>query len=377
LNGDGGVSYSWSGVDASGNAISNGVSFVPPGSTTTTYAVTGTDGNSCSNTSSIDVISTALPTINATIANIYNGYGVSCEGNNDGAIQTNVQGGKAPYTYNWNNGSNSATLSNLSEGTYIVIVEDSNGCLSTDSITIDEPSALSYLYVVEDVTCYDEQDGKIELYPTGGVAPYTISWFDGSSLNYLNNLSNAYYSFTIIDANNCSTIDSIQVYEPADLFITVDTIKPTCERINDGEIDAFIYGGTYPYSYTLNGSPVDLPLDSVAVGNYVLTVEDSNSCTQTIVFNLTPLQPSCFMTPNMYSPNYDGYNDVFTISHSSWSSYTMNIYNSIGQLVYSGSSSTAYWDGLTNGAPMPTGDYYYQLITNEGEVIYGYVTLIR
>jgi gliding motility-associated-like protein len=55
----------------------------------------------------------------------------------------------------------------------------------------------------------------------------------------------------------------------------------------------------------------------------------------------------------------------------------MNIYNSIGQLVYSGSSSTAYWDGLTNGAPMPTGDYYYQLITNEGEVIYGYVTLIR
>jgi len=372
-----GGSYSWSGVDVSGNAISNGVSFVPPGSTTTTYTVTGTDGNGCSNTSSINVISTALPTINATIANIYNGYGVSCEGNNDGAIQTNVQGGKAPYTYNWNNGSSSATLSNLSEGTYIVIVEDSNGCLSTESISIDEPSALSYLYVVEDVTCYDEQDGKIELYPSGGVAPYTISWYDGSSLNYLNNLSNAYYSFTIIDANNCSTIDSIQVYEPAELFITVDTIKPTCERINDGQIDAFIYGGTYPYSYTLNGSPLNLPLDSVAIGNYVLTVEDSNSCTQTIVFNLTPLQPSCFMTPNMYSPNYDGYNDVFTISHSSWSSYTMNIYNSIGQLVYSGSSSTAYWDGLTNGTPMPTGDYYYQLITNEGEVIYGYVTLIR
>ena len=377
LSGSGGVSYSWSGVDVSGNAISNGVSFVPPGSTTTTYTVTGTDGNGCSNTSSINVISTALPTINATIANIYNGYGVSCEGANDGAIQTNVQGGKAPYTYNWNNGSNSATLSNLSEGTYTVIVEDSNGCLSTESITIDEPIALSYLYVVEDVTCYDEQDGKIELYPTGGVAPYTISWFDGSSLNYLNNLSNAYYSFIIIDANYCSTIDSIQVYEPTDLLITVDTIQPTCERINDGQIDAFIYGGTYPYSYTLNGSPLNLPLDSVAIGNYVLTVEDSSSCTKTIAFNLTPLQPSCFMIPNMYSPNYDGYNDVFKISHSSWSSYTMNIYNSIGQLVYSGSSSTAYWDGLTNGAPMPTGDYYYQLITNEGEVTYGYVTLIR
>jgi hypothetical protein len=65
LNGDGGVSYSWSGVDASGNAISNGASFVPPGSTTTTYTVTGTDGNGCSSTATASVTVNTPPTINA------------------------------------------------------------------------------------------------------------------------------------------------------------------------------------------------------------------------------------------------------------------------------------------------------------------------
>jgi gliding motility-associated-like protein len=314
---------------------------------------------------------------NAASVTSYNGFGVSCEGSNDGAIEVIAQGSNPPYSYAWSNGANTSTQSNLSEGTYNVVVTDSLGCQSLASTSVTEPDAVSYTYFISDVTCYGGQNGSIEIVPNGGVNPYSIQWFNGNDSTYIDSLTSGYYSFTITDLNNCSAFDSVEIYEPADLDITLDTIKPTCERINDGQIDAFIYGGTYPYSYMLNGSPVNLPLDSVAVGSYILTVVDSNSCTQTIAFDLEPLQPSCFMIPNMYSPNYDGYNDEFSIRHSSWSSYTLTIYNSIGQLVYSGSSSTSYWDGITNGDSMPTGDYYYQLITNEGEVIYGYVTLIR
>jgi LysM repeat protein len=61
LNGDGGVSYSWSGVDASG--ISNGVSFTP--SSSSSYTVTGTDGNGCSSTATASVTVNTPPTINA------------------------------------------------------------------------------------------------------------------------------------------------------------------------------------------------------------------------------------------------------------------------------------------------------------------------
>ena len=320
-----------------------------------------------------------MPIINVSLASNYNGYGISCEGANDGAIQTNVNGGSAPYTYTWNNGASSPSISNLSEGTYIIKVEDSNGCISIESKTINEPSALSYSYIVDDLTCYGDNDGKIEIYPTGGVAPYSINWYDGTVLNYIENLSNDYYSFTITDANNCFTLDSIEVYGPTEIEINLDTIQPTCERINDGLIDAIVYGGTSSYSYMLNGSSVNLPLDSVAVGSYFLTVIDGNSCTQNVLFDLEPKQQSCFMIPNMFSPNYDGFNDQFSIQHSRWSSYTITIYNPIGQLVYSGSNNTPSWKGYNdiNGSPLPSGDYYYQLITNEGEVFYGYVTLIR
>lgn len=343
-----------------------------------TYWVIGQDANGCSISDTITLNQPNSPFVtNAALVTSYNGFGVSCEGSNDGAIEVIAQGSNPPYSYAWSNGANTSTQSNLSEGTYNVVVTDSLGCQSSASITVTEPDAVSYTYIINDVTCYGGQNGSIEIIPNGGVNPYSIQWFNGNDSTYIDSLTSGYYSYTITDLNNCSAFDSVEIYEPADLDITLDTIKPTCERINDGQIDAFIYGGTYPYSYMLNGSPVNLPLDSVAVGSYILTVVDSNSCTQTIAFDLEPLQPSCFMIPNMYSPNYDGYNDEFSIRHSSWSSYTLTIYNSIGQLVYSGSSSTPYWDGITNGDSMPTGDYYYQLITNEGEVIYGYVTLIR
>ena len=58
------ATYQWSG------GISNGVAFVPPASTTSTYTVTGTDANGCQNTASINVISsicTSAATTNHSI----------------------------------------------------------------------------------------------------------------------------------------------------------------------------------------------------------------------------------------------------------------------------------------------------------------------
>jgi gliding motility-associated-like protein len=369
VGGVGGYSYTWNNGSTIDSIYNLGAG---------TYWVTAQDTNGCTLTDTVTLTQPSLPfTTTASTQSNFNGFGISCNGGNDGSISVSAQGSNAPYSYAWSNGVTSASQSNLVQGTYSVTVTDSLGCISNANVSVTEPSLLTYSYIIDDVSCYLGQNGSIEIIPQGGVMPYDIQWFNGTDSTVLDSLGSGFYTFTLTDQNNCLVIDSVEIYEPAELEITIDTIQPTCERIRDGEIDAFIYGGTYPYSYTLNGSQVNLPHDSVAIGNYVLTVVDSNSCTQTISFNMNPLQPSCFMIPNMYSPNYDGYNDVFTISHSSWSSYTLNIYNSIGQLVYSGSSSTPYWDGITSGNPMPTGDYYYQLITNEGEVIYGYVTLIR
>ena len=57
LSGTGGSSYTWN------NGVNNGVAFVP--NATTTYTVTGTDANGCTNTDQVTVTVNALPTVNA------------------------------------------------------------------------------------------------------------------------------------------------------------------------------------------------------------------------------------------------------------------------------------------------------------------------
>ena len=65
----------------------------------------------------------------------------------DASIDLSVSGGTAPYTYDWdNNGSENPNtdpqdLSNLTAGTYIVIVTDNNLCIALTSVIISEPTA--------------------------------------------------------------------------------------------------------------------------------------------------------------------------------------------------------------------------------------------
>ena len=63
-----------------------------------------------------------------------------CAGTAVGVAWVNASGGTAPYTYLWNNTSTNDTISGLVAGTYWVTVTDSNGCTTSDTIVVTEPS---------------------------------------------------------------------------------------------------------------------------------------------------------------------------------------------------------------------------------------------
>ena len=119
LTASGGGTYQWSN-GATGNIIT-----VTP-ATSTTYTVTVTDTNGCTATDAITVTVNALPTANA------------------GADQSICTGQSATltatggYTYQWNNGANTATttISPTATTTYTVTVTDANGCTATDNVTV-------------------------------------------------------------------------------------------------------------------------------------------------------------------------------------------------------------------------------------------------
>jgi Leucine-rich repeat (LRR) protein len=68
----------------------------------------------------------------------------SCYGINDGSVSVSISGGSFPYQYslNGNPSQSNGIFTNLSLGTYSLVVTDTNGCTSTQTFTINGPSPL-------------------------------------------------------------------------------------------------------------------------------------------------------------------------------------------------------------------------------------------
>ncbi len=140
LSVSGASTYAWSPSNSLNNSTSATVIATP--SASVTYTITGIASNGCSATKNIIVTVKATPIIMTT------NLSPQCSSASDGAITVNVSGGSAPYTYSWNTGATTQSLSSLSEGTYSVTVSSSNGCSAASSIiltpnTCSKPIALT------------------------------------------------------------------------------------------------------------------------------------------------------------------------------------------------------------------------------------------
>ena len=164
-----------------------------------TYTYYVTDANGCDVLFSIVVAEGQLTPlqVNAITSDI------DCFGNNSGSIDLTVSDGATPYSFIWSNGSTTEDLSNLSAGTYTVVVTDAAGQSYTSSYTITEPSAITATYTITNVTTSGGNDGAIDLTPSGGVPPFTFYWSTGQNTEDIFSLIAGTYDVWIVDANMC------------------------------------------------------------------------------------------------------------------------------------------------------------------------------
>ena len=168
----------------------------------------------------------------------------------DGAIDLNVSGGTGQISYTWNNGSTNEDLVNLSAGTYIVVISDSNGCILTDTAVIDNYVSLlsislsSPLYNGENLNCYADNSGSISSTTTGGVGQLIYTWSNGQTATSISNLSAGTYSLNIIDGLGCSATESIILSQPDELTSTYTKTDVSCFNANDGSAIVNFFGGT-------------------------------------------------------------------------------------------------------------------------------------
>jgi len=96
-------------------------------------------------------------------------------------------------------------------------------------------------------------------------------------------------------------------------------------------------------------------------GFYWVVVTDNHGCSASDSITVIKLCPSVLYIPNSFSPNGDGYNDVFQIASENVIGYNIKIYNRWGELVYQNNDINTGWDGKTKGTDCPSGYYYITL----------------
>lgn len=279
-----------------------------------TYTIIATDANGCS-------VNTVMG-INQPSQLIWNGTSktdVSCNGGNNGSIQTAAVGGTGAISYNLmpgNINNASGNYNNLSQGSYTITATDANNCSLSTTININEPSALSFNAIsFTDVSCNGGNDGSISISAAGGVGTYSYNLMPGnitnSNGNY-NNLTQATYTITVTDANNCTLSTTQSITQPPVLQITtISTTTPTCVPGNDGSITITASGGTIAYQYNIGGAnQSNNVFNGVSSGNYTVTVTDANNCTATSTVNVvppnTPVVSNVTTTPATCAPGNDG-----------------------------------------------------------------------
>jgi len=274
-------SYSW--------APSGGTAATASGLVAGTYTVTVTDNNNCQITRTVTVNQPA------TALSATTGGGktdVSCNGGSNGTATVAPTGGTTPYSYSWApSGGTAATASGLVAGTYTVTVTDFNGCQTTRTYTINQPTALSAATGggKTDVSCNGGTNGAATVAPTGGTPPYTYSWSpSGGTAASATGLAVGTYTVTVTDNNNCQTTRTFTINQPTAIS-TVSGSKTdvSCNGGTNGMATVTPTGGTPPYTYSWSPSGgAAASATGLAAGTYTVTVTDANACQATRSFTI-------------------------------------------------------------------------------------------
>ena len=206
-----------------------------------------------------------------------------------GEISLNVSNGYSTISYDWSNGGNTSTLSNLSNGSYDCVISDANGYfLSTPTYAIGGPEDIAIeTQLLQNVLCGGENSGALEIEATGGNGGFSYSWSNGYSGPYLNSLEAGTYDVTATDAFGCELLASYEITQPAPLLGSTSFTDPACGQTN-GEVTISTEAGTAPFTFELGGNTQSDPtFTGLAGGIYNYTIIDDNGCLFTDNVTLT------------------------------------------------------------------------------------------
>jgi len=263
---------------------------------------------------------------------------VSCEGSSNGYVFINTPNwGGEPYSYIWEDGYEGQERFDVVDGLYKVKILDGVENWEADL-------KIEVLQLESDLKAQVEQVGNlVTSKPSGGEAPYTFEWADGSTESTNENLEPGQNLLTVTDANGCA-IEEVVTFIHLDY--EVSNVQCLGEYSGSIEIEKPT-GGNAPYVYIWQDGSTGNKLEELPEGEFELTIRDIDGVE--VKYLIEVREPVADLTA------YTEYNDdgsVSCIAEGGWGNYEYRWFNG---------EKTASISGLESDE-----EYYVRVTDDEG-----------
>jgi len=297
------------GTQASMEFSTDGVNYAPGnvlyilGGTYTLYAM---DVNGCIGQSAVEyTVGAPEPIIiDANVTDIL------CFGDQNGMVSFNADGGNGGLTFSFNESepSDVTLFGDLLPGDYVIVATDVEDCQAEVVATVGDATELIASVSSDDVTCFGETNGSVEISGTGGTNLYEYSADStdfGSSPIYID-LTPGIYTYYVQDSNGCQASVEATINEPEELSVTGTITNDT--GAGDGALDIDVAGGNGGNMFAWSGpdafTSADEDLTGIVAGEYTVTITDMNGCSVEATFGVpVGIDELGFLSSLSVSPN--------------------------------------------------------------------------
>lgn len=207
-----------------------------------------------------------------------------CFGENNGTVRILASGGTPPYSYQWDyKNAKTSFIDKLGNGIYSVVVTDSAKCSKKLFVLVTQADTMAVKVSVKEATCTN--DGGISLEVSGGKAPYSFKWSNGSATATLTNLAptvNVPYECIITDAQGCVKTVSTHVRRVAVPTATLSGTKSFCLG-ESAELTVKYKGSMYPYQITYTDGKTPVTVSGIMDSVYKTSVKPTLTSTYKLV----------------------------------------------------------------------------------------------
>ena len=274
-----GYTYTWS--NGQTNQTATGLS-------AGNYNVIVADANGCTNTNTLSISQPTLLTSSTTQA------AVLCNGGSTGSASITSAGGTPGYTYSWSSGQSTSAITGIAAGNYSVTITDANGCTTSQTLTISQPTLLTSVASQTNVSCNGGSNATATVNASAGTPGYSYSWSGGQTTSAISGIPAGNYSVTVTDANGCTRTSTLSVTQPSAITSSTAQTAVLCNGGSTGSASVTAGGGTPGYTYSWSNGQSASAISAVAAGNYSVTITDANGCSGTNTIAIT--QPAALIS---------------------------------------------------------------------------------